>query len=102
MGEEKNVFKALMLFIVGCIGAIIGFFVASFVSSGSNRQGVSGDKDSLRDIDSGLAESKVGLERGKERIDSSTDSLDASIDRLKRALAIMESAEKRNNDLQDK
>lgn len=102
MGEEKNVIKAIVLFVIGILGAIVGFIFAGFVTSRTNKSRISSDKTSAGIVDNGLRESKVGLERGKERIDAGTESIDCSIERLKESLRRLNEIEKRNNDISNK
>jgi hypothetical protein len=102
MGEEQNVFKAVVIFIIGAIGAAIGVVIAGLFSSNTNRQRVSDNKDSARKIDIGLTDSKAGIDRSKERIDAGSGSIDSSIDRIKDSLDILESAKNRSDDLSSK
>jgi len=100
----QEFFTALAL-----LGAFIVTCIAFMLGGNANRRGVSSDKDSARAIDTGLEQSKVGLERGKERIErseerieSGKENIDSSIRRLKDAIAILDSAKKRNDDMAGK
>lgn len=102
MGEEKNVFKAIMLFIIGIIGAIIGFILAGILAKPNNRAKTKDSGTSFEGLPSNLRDNGEQIKDLRSDIGETRDTVEQSIKRLKDAIRIIDSTEKRNNDLSDK
>lgn len=100
MGEEKNVFKAVILFIVGLIGAVIGFIVAGLLSKPNNRAKIKDSGTSFEGLPNSLRDNGQQIKDVRSDIRESRDTIEQSIERLKDTLRIIDSTENGDGDLQ--
>lgn len=100
MGEEKNVIKAIVLFVIGIIGAIVGFILAGILAKPNNRAKAKDSGTSFEGLPSNLRDGSEEIKDVRGEITESRDTIERSIERLKETIRIIDSTENGNGDIQ--